>query len=107
MQTIDSIQHFLQTNDASVLYFSAPGCNVCHALKPKLFDALESACPTMTFESIDISISQDIAAYFNVFSIPTILIFFQGKEFLRKTRNMSVMEVVDTVKRPYKIMVEN
>lgn len=87
-----------------MLYFSAPTCNVCHALKPKLFDAIQSNFETFEIVSIDTSLSQDIAAHFSVFSIPTVLVFLDGREFLRKSRHMSVDEVVREIERPYAIM---
>ncbi|RLD02179.1 MAG: thioredoxin, partial [Chloroflexi bacterium] len=40
----------------------------------------------------------------DVFAIPTVLVFLDGKEFLRKSRHMSVDEVIREIKRPYDIM---
>ncbi|MDD5052334.1 MAG: thioredoxin family protein [Sulfuricurvum sp.] len=107
MQTLESINQTLSSNDAVMLYFSAPTCNVCHALKPKLVEAITNTFPTFIIESIDISKTPEIASHFSVFAIPTVLIFFQGREFLRKSRHMSVGEVVDAIQRPYSLMVEN
>ncbi len=105
MQTLESINQTLTTNDAVMLYFSAPSCNVCHALKPKLTEAIMEHFPTFVIESIDISETPEIASHFSVFTIPTVLIFFQGREFLRKSRHMSVGEVTDAIARPYSIML--
>lgn len=107
MQTLESLNQTLSTHDAVLLYFSAPTCNVCHALKPKLTEAIMDHFPTFIIESIDISETPEIASYFTVFAIPTVLIFFQGREFLRKSRHMSVGEVVDAIERPYNLMVES
>jgi thioredoxin-like negative regulator of GroEL len=105
MQTLEAIQNTLTTNDAVMLYFSAPTCNVCHALKPKLTEAIMEHFPTFVIESIDISETPEIASHFSVFAIPTVLIFFQGREFLRKSRHMSIGEVTDAIARPYSIML--
>lgn len=107
MQTLETIQQTLNTNDAVMLYFSAPACNVCHALKPKLIEAIISEFPTFMIESVDISETPEIASQFSVFTIPTVLIFFQGREFCRKSRHMSVGEVIEEIRRPYTLMVEN
>ena len=104
MQTIQNIQNTIKENLAVMVYFSAPTCNVCHALKPKLLDALKSNFKEFKVESVDISTEEDIAPHFGVFAIPTILVFLDGKEFLRKSRNMSVDEVIREIKRPYEIM---
>ena len=105
MQTLEQINHTLQNNDAVMLYFSAPGCNVCHALRPKLTEAVMEAYPAFVMESIDISETPDIASAFGVFAIPTVLVFFQGREFFRKSRHMSVGEVLSDIRRPYELML--
>ncbi len=104
MQTIQDIQKTITENLAVMVYFSAPTCNVCHALKPKLLKALEDNFEDFKVQSVDISVNEDIAPHFGVFAIPTVLIFLDGKEFLRKSRNMSVDEVIREIKRPYEIM---
>ncbi|MDD2652099.1 MAG: thioredoxin family protein [Sulfurimonas sp.] len=105
MQTIEDIDKSIKENRAVMLYFSAPTCNVCHALKPKLLEAIESNFREFKILSIDTSVEQEIAAYFSVFTIPTVLLFLDGREFLRKSRHMSVDEVVREIKRPYEIMM--
>ena len=104
MQTIEKIQNSIKENLAVMVYFSAPTCNVCHALKPKLLEALDKNFKEFVIESVDISVEEDIAPHFGVFAIPTVLIFLDGKEFLRKSRHMSVDEVMREIKRPYEIM---
>ncbi len=105
MQNIDDIKKTIDEKPAMMLYFSAPTCNVCHALKPKLLEAIESNFKEFEIISIDTSLEQETAAHFSVFAIPTVLIFLGGKEFLRKSRHMSVDEVVREIKRPYEIMM--
>jgi len=103
--TLTEINSEIENNLATMLYFSAPTCNVCHALKPKLLDAIDSNFKEFKIISIDVSEQQDIAASFSVFAIPTVLIFLDGKEFLRKSRHMSVEEVISEIERPYNIMM--
>jgi thioredoxin-like negative regulator of GroEL len=104
MQTIKNITNTIENNLAVMLYFSAPTCNVCHALKPKLLKALDENFKDFKVESVDISKHEDIAPHFNVYAIPTVLIFLDSKEFLRKSRHMSVDEVIREIKRPYEVM---
>jgi len=104
MQTIQNINKTIKENLAVMVYFSAPTCNVCHALKPKLLEALDENFKEFRVESVDISVEEDIAPHFGVFAIPTVLVFLDGKEFLRKSRHMSVGEVIKEIQRPYEIM---
>lgn len=105
MQVAEDIKKIIEENLAVMLYFSAPSCNVCHALKPKLVEAIESNFEKFKIVSIDTSVDQETAAYFSVFAIPTVLVFLDGREFLRKSRHMSVDEVVREIERPYEIMI--
>ena len=104
MQTVSNIEKTIEENIAVMVYFSAPTCNVCHALKPKLLEALNTNFKEFKVESVDISVDEDISPHFGVFAIPTVLVFLDGKEFLRKSRHMSVGEVIGEIKRPYEIM---
>ena len=104
MLSVETITQRLHSELAIALYFSAPTCNVCHALKPKLLDAFEENFPQLQVISIDISETPEIASHFSVFTIPTLLVFLDGKEFLRKSRHMSVGEVVSEIRRPYDMM---
>jgi len=105
MQTTESIDKLINEKIAVMLYFSAPTCNVCHALKPKLLAEIDANFGEFEIVSIDISTCQDLAAYYSVFTIPTVLVYLGSKEFLRKSRHMSVNDVISEIKRPYEIMI--
>jgi len=104
MNTIENIETTIKENIAVMVYFSAPTCSVCHALKPKLMEALKENFKEFVVESVDISVEEDIAPHFGVYAIPTVLVYLDGKEFLRKSRHMSVDEVICAIERPYEIM---
>jgi len=101
---LETIQEQIKQKPAVALYFSAPTCNVCHALKPKLFSALQKNFKELELISIDVSEDQAVAAHYSVFAIPTLIVFLDSREFIRKTRHMSVDEVVSEIARPYEIM---
>ncbi|MEJ2467517.1 MAG: thioredoxin family protein [Campylobacterales bacterium] len=105
MKTLSDIENTLHNKPAVMLYFSAPTCNVCHALKPKLFEAVEQNFEQFELVSIDISETPEIASHYSVFAIPTLVVFLDGREFLRKSRHMSVAEVIEAIRRPYEIMM--
>lgn len=102
--TLDSVNSTIDSQMAVMLYFSAPTCNVCHALKPKLFSSIKENFSNFVIVDIDVSDHQEIAAQFNVFTIPTVLIFLDSKEFSRKSRNMSIELLIEEIRRPYEIM---
>jgi len=101
---LNELKSKLQEEMAMVLYFSSPSCSVCHVLKPKLMQALEDAYPTIGRYHADISLTPEIAAEFQVFSAPTIIVFLEGREFIRKGRALSVDGLLQEIKRPYELM---
>lgn len=104
LSSLDELHTKLKEELALVLYFSSPTCNVCHVLRPKLMEALEEAYPSIGRYHADISLTPEIAAEFQVFSAPTIIIFFEGREFIRKGRALSVDGLLQEIKRPYELM---
>ncbi len=106
MQNLKSVNDIIHKKPAVILYFSTSTCNVCRSLKPKLIDAVQKHINKFEIIDIDIATGTDVAASFNVFAIPTVLFFLEGKEFLRKSRHMSIGEVIREIKRPYDMLFD-
>jgi len=96
-------EKFIIKNYACVLYFSRPTCNVCLALKPKIEKLLNSQFPEMKLVYINVEKNKALSAQKHIFSVPTILIYFERKELLRFSRNISVSELSSKIKRPYNL----
>lgn len=104
LNDLDELKRRLKKENALVLYFSSPSCSVCHVLRPKLMEALATTYPAIARCHVDIALTPEIAAEYQVFSAPTIIIFFEGREFIRKGRAVSVEGLIEEVKRPYGLM---
>lgn len=101
MNDIDSI---IQETDALVLYFSHDACNVCKVLKPKIKDLLLEKYPKCQFNYVNTVDQPEIAAKFQVFTVPTVLVFFEGKEYYRYSRNIGLSQLDEALSRPYQLM---
>ncbi len=104
LTNLDELNSKLQEEMALVVYFSSPSCNVCHVLRPKLMEALATKYPSIGRYHADIALTPEVAAQFQVFSAPTIIVFFEGREFIRKGRSMSVDGLLQEIERPYTLM---
>jgi len=102
--TLEELTPLIQKELGLLLYFSTPTCNVCHALKPKITEAFDEHFPLIKKIFIDASLSPEIPASLGIFSVPTILIYLDGKEFARESRNVSVGALVEKISRPYNMM---
>lgn len=106
-KSIDSFsefQKFLKENPAVCFYLSTPQCNVCKVLKPKVIELLKSNFPEIKFIYVDLNESKEIAGQLSVFAVPTILVFFDGREIIRASRNISIEQLSVQIERYYKLM---
>jgi thiol-disulfide isomerase/thioredoxin len=103
INSIDEVESILQKEDITLLYFSAERCNVCKALKPKIQEMAEQF-PEMQLYYIDIEKNQEFSGRFGIFSIPVILVYIQGKETIRESRNISVPVLEDKIHRYYHLL---
>ncbi len=105
-QTLETVKAMIVSEVGVVLYFSTINCGVCQALKPKIAHLISEHFPLLKFEEVKSNLNPEIAGYFGVFSASTLLVFFEGKEFLRKVRNMSIVELEQKIKRPYNLLTK-
>jgi hypothetical protein len=73
-------------------------------LKPKVIKLVSEQFPEMDTAWIDIERSPVIAGQNRIFSAPTLLVYFEGKETLRKSRNISLQELETEIGRIYSMM---
>jgi len=103
-KSLDEVQELVSKELGVLLYFSTPTCNVCHALKPKIIEEFEKNFPLIKLVFIDSTVLPEVAASYQVFSVPTMILFLDSKEFAREGRNVSVPAFVSKVSRVYEIM---
>ena len=103
----------LQKLDASIKnspailgYFTGPDCNVCKVIKPIIIELLEKKFPKMAFHTVDCDDLPQAASQFGVLSIPTVVLFFDGKETTRLVRNFSIGELEQSISRLYTMLFE-
>ena len=94
----------IQIQAATAVYFKGERCSVCSVLEPKIKALLESEFPKFTFISVPESEAQnELSAQLRVFNVPTLVLFLEGKEFLRTGKNTSIIELAQQIERPYHI----
>jgi thioredoxin-like negative regulator of GroEL len=104
---IDNLEDFnniLKENLGVLIYFSNETCNVCKVLKPQIINLLKEKYPEIPFYYVDISETPEISAQSQVFTIPTIVVYFEGKETIRKSRHIGLGELAEAIRRPYEMV---
>lgn len=101
LTTKEEYQKIISNNAAVILYFSTPQCNVCKVLKPKLEELISTEFPKVKMCYINGETLPEITAQQRIFTVPTILFLLDGKEYIRRSRNISVLEFQAEIERPY------
>lgn len=107
METIKSLQEFdqlLAEQDAILAYFSTEICSVCKVLKPKVIEMIAELFPKMKVVFIESDKLPEVAAQNRVFAAPTIIVFFAGRETIRKSRAFGIDELKAEIQRPYSML---
>lgn len=107
---IKSFEEFLtlkETEAALLAYFSTENCNVCKVLKPKVAELIADEFPQMKMIYVQSDKFPEIAAQNQIFAAPTIIIYFDGRESIRKSRNIGISELQQEIERPYSMLFGN
>lgn len=102
-----SLAEKVQNEPGLLVYFSTDSCSVCKVLKPKVSELLQEHFPRMAACYVDTDKSPVIAGQHRVFTIPTIVLFFGGKEHLRFSRNIGLYQLEEAIGRPYHLVFED
>jgi thiol-disulfide isomerase/thioredoxin len=78
--------------NTEILFFSAPWCGPCRAMKSTLN---ESARQELNIRIIDITQDMELAAENKVMNVPTFIKFVDGKEVSRKSGAMTIQNLKD------------
>jgi hypothetical protein len=106
IRTDKEFQNIIIENLGVLFYFSTLSCSVGEALEPKVLELLITKFPKIPFYFIDMNASPEVSAKNNVFVEPTILVFFDSKESIRKSRIVSIADLSNSISRIYKLAFE-
>jgi thioredoxin 1 len=81
--TLGNIRELLQEGKPLVVDFWANWCGPCHVMQPILRTMAEKFEERITFAKVDVQSNRDLAQQFAVKSIPTLILFKNGKEWDR------------------------
>ncbi|MCK5537326.1 MAG: thioredoxin family protein [Bacteroidales bacterium] len=106
LKNLEEFNSSNKENIATLIYFSHEKCNVCKVLKPKVEELTKEKFPKIKLLYADTVKYPEIAAQNQIFAVPTILVFFDGRESIRKSRNIGLKELEDLLKRPYGLIFD-
>ena len=105
--SLELLQDKIEGEPGLLIYFSNESCSVCKILKPKVSDLLRERFPRLTACYVDIDKSPILSGQHRIFTIPSILIFFQGKEHFRFSRNIALHQLEAAIAKPYQLLTDH
>jgi len=101
---LNEIQKFVDENPAVLLYFFNDNCAPCKILRPKVQEIVEKEFPKIKVQLVNAGQSLPTAAAYGVFSSPTLIVFFESKEYIRESKNISISELRGKISRIYNMV---
>lgn len=102
----EQLQSAINENIASMIYFYSDKCAPCVSLRPKVKEMVDEKFPKMLLTYVNSEKYPELAAAYNAFSSPTLVIFFEGKEYKRESKYISIPQLAETISRPYNMIFE-
>ncbi|MFP4302398.1 MAG: thioredoxin family protein [Alkalispirochaetaceae bacterium] len=100
----ETLNSRINESEALLLYMTTTECSVCKVLKPKVRELLADRFPKVEFLDVEMDLLPEVGRQQEVFSVPTVIGFFHGKEHFRKVRVFGIEELAEALARPYELL---
>lgn len=106
LEDLESIREKIENNEIVLAYFTSTDCNMCKDLYPKVEIMLKDF-PNVKGIRAEVDKTLTIVGAYNVLTVPTMILFVQGKETIRKSRQISIQEFTQSINRYDKLLFED
>lgn len=100
---LSDLQQIQEKEMGVIAYFYNDDCAPCISLRPKVEKLAIDKFPKMKLLWVNSKNHPEIPAAYQIFANPTILVFFDRKEFKRFSKYVSIIELEDSIDRYYKL----
>jgi len=106
LETMEQMEAAVNNEAVLILYFYNDHCAPCISLRPKVIQMVEEGFPKMKLVFVNSEKFPALPAKYNVFANPTIILFFDGREFRRESKYISIPQLAEEIERPYSLIFE-
>ncbi|BAX79388.1 thioredoxin family protein [Labilibaculum antarcticum] len=104
--SLSELEVLKEKRESFYIYFSAPSCGVCQILSPKISGMMQEEFPELKAFHIDTAQHPEVAAQLGLYTNPSLLVYLDGKELLRRSRAISVGQVEEEIRRTYNLLFD-
>lgn len=105
LTSVDNIQQFINEHPLSFIYVSRTDCSVCHSLLPQVREVMADFSE-IQLGSVNADDVEDVAGYFSIFTVPVLLLFVDGKEYVREARFVPMEPFKEKIEKIYRSYIE-
>ncbi len=106
LSTSKELENIISANPAVVIYFYSDECAPCVSLRPKVMELVDKRFPKIVLAYVNSAKNPLLPAKYTVYSSPTLIIFFEGREYRRASKYISIPQLAETISRPYDMVFE-
>lgn len=99
------LNQLISDNPAILVYFYNDNCAPCQSLRPKIIELIEQDFPKINLVFVN-SINKELPISFGVYDNPTLIVFFDGKEYIRESKYVSTAQLGKSIERYYKMIFD-
>ena len=93
------IQHISKNDIPVVVDFWAPWCGPCKMMAPVFAEAAKQLQPYYQVAKVNTEVEQQLAAQYQIRSIPSLLIFKNGREVARTAGAMDITNLINWIRQ--------
>ncbi|MGL5677668.1 MAG: thioredoxin family protein [Cellulosilyticaceae bacterium] len=104
LENYEQLKACVDSQPLVVVYFTGSACGACEVIKSKVEILLEKY-PEVKGIEINGEKYRELATSFQVYALPLMLLFVEGKESVRVGRHVDLREFEEKIKRYSKLMI--
>jgi thioredoxin 1 len=102
---LNELQSHINDQAAILVYFYNDNCAPCLSLRPKVIELIEKEFPKLKLVFVN-SINRELPINYGVYDNPTLLVFFDRKEYIRESKYVAMPQLQKGIERYYKLMFD-
>jgi thioredoxin 1 len=101
IDSADELKGIVNRAENLLVYFFNNECAPCLSLRPKVEELIIDRFPLMDLVYVDGRKFQELNSEYQAYTYPVLIFFFEGKEYLRFSKYVSLLELRESIGRIY------